>query len=229
MTRDSSLWEDIDAVVFDFDGTLANCPYDFARMRDALYAVATRHGVPRDALAALLLLEGIERGVELLGGATEAARAFRRDAEETLLELEIEDAQQARLLDGSAAALSALREAGVRVAIITRNCRQVVTGVIGDAEMPYDALLTREDVAQVKPHESHLRLALDAIDTQPERALMVGDHAIDMETGRRLAMRTVGVLTGNSTEAELLRAGADAVLPGVAEAAQLIIRARVAP
>lgn len=226
MTRDSLLWEGIDAAVLDFDGTLANCPYDFPRMRRALYAVAEGHGVPREELDPLLLLEGIERGVEVLGGETDAARAFRQEAEKVLLELEIEDARRAHLLDGSAAALIALREARIMVAIITRNCRQVVTGVIGDAEMPYDALLTREDVTHVKPHESHLRLALDAINVAPERAVMVGDHAIDMEAGRRLAMRTIGVLTGGSTDAELRQGGADVVLPSVVDAVRLITQAR---
>jgi len=172
------------------------------------------------------MLEGIDRGAELLGGDSEAARAFREEAEEILLELEIEDAERAHLLDGSSAALSALHQAGVKIAIITRNCRQVVARIIGSAAMPHDALLTREEVSHVKPHESHLRLALAAIDVSPERAVMVGDHPIDMETGRRLAMRTVGVLTGNSTEAELRSAGADAVLPGVVEVARLICQAR---
>jgi phosphoglycolate phosphatase len=98
--------------------------------------------------------------------------------------------------------------------------------VIGDAEMPYDALLAREDVTHVKPHESHLRSALQTIGVAPERAVMVGDHAIDMEAGRRLAVRTIGVLTGGSTEAELRQAGADLVLPSLVEAARLITKAR---
>jgi len=226
MIVDSSLWQGIDGVVFDFDGTLANCPYDFARMRRALYAVAARHGVAREELDPLLLLEGIDRAAELLGGESEAARAFREEAEEALLQLEIEDAEGAHLLDGSAAALSALHEAGVKIAIITRNCRQVVSKIMASAPMPHDALLTREEVARVKPHESHLQLALAAIDVSPERAVMVGDHPIDMETGRRLEMRTVGVLTGNSSESELRAAGADTVVPGVVEVARLICEAR---
>lgn len=39
-------------------------------------------------------------------------------------------------------------------------------------------------VAAIKPHPSHLREALDALGTQPARAIMVGDSAADVESAR---------------------------------------------
>ena len=41
------------AVIFDFDGTLFTCPYDFAAMRAAVLEIALRFGVSKETIAGL--------------------------------------------------------------------------------------------------------------------------------------------------------------------------------
>jgi phosphoglycolate phosphatase-like HAD superfamily hydrolase len=41
---------------------------------------------------------------------------------------------------------------------------------------------------------------------------MVGDHVLDVEGGKRMDMKTAGVLTGNTTRQQFIEAGADLVL-----------------
>ena len=41
---------------------------------------------------------------------------------------------------------------------------------------------------------------------------MIGDHPIDIETGKNAGTRTAGVLTGHFREEDFLQAGADMVL-----------------
>ena len=69
----------------------------------------------------------------------------------------------------------------------------------------------------LKPDARHVRQALDALGQLPERALMVGDGALDMRVGRSLDMFCVGVLTGSSSTAQLIEAGAQLVLPRAAD------------
>jgi phosphoglycolate phosphatase-like HAD superfamily hydrolase len=41
------------------------------------------------------------------------------------------------------------------------------------------------------------------------RCLMVGDHVLDVEGGKRMEMMTAGVLTGKTTRQQFMGAGAD--------------------
>jgi phosphoglycolate phosphatase len=49
-------------------------------------------------------------------------------------------------------------------------------------------------VARVKPDPEHLLAAAAALGVAPERALMVGDHVMDVRAGRAAGMGTVGLL-----------------------------------
>jgi hypothetical protein len=47
------------AVIFDLDGTLVSCPYDFAGMRQAVLDVARLFGLPVEKLTGMGVLEAI--------------------------------------------------------------------------------------------------------------------------------------------------------------------------
>ena len=54
---------------------------------------------------------------------------------------------------------------------------------------------TRSEVARVKPHPDHLLCALERLSVEPTRAVMVGDHWMDVQAGRAAGMATVGILS----------------------------------
>ena len=53
-------------------------------------------------------------------------------------------------------------------------------------------------------------------------SMMVGDHVIDIQAGKRAGMESIGVLTGRTKKEEFEKAGADYVLKDVAEVSRLI-------
>jgi phosphoglycolate phosphatase len=55
-----------------------------------------------------------------------------------------------------------------------------------------------------------------------EEAVMVGDHMIDIQAGRRVGMKTIGVLTGRTKKKEFEKAGADYILRDASEVYQLL-------
>ena len=83
------------------------------------------------------------------------------------------------------------------------------------ADFAYDVLLTRDDVEKVKPDPQHLLDALSMLDSEPEKALMVGDHMMDILAGKRAGTRTAAVLTLRSRE-DFEEAAPDLILEGVA-------------
>ena len=86
------------------------------------------------------------------------------------------------------------------------------------AELPQARVVVcRDDVRRVKPHPEHIRLALDRLDALPDNTLMVGDHPIDITTGRNARTLTCGVLTCRCPKENFVAAGADLVLDNAAE------------
>jgi len=213
----------LNTLVFDFDGTLATCPYDFAYMRQAVLRAARVHGLDERQLGEHGLLETIARGAELLREDELRAVAFREEATHALSAIEYEAAAITRLLPGTLPALTALRAAGFRLGIVTRNSSAAVARIIGDTPLPFDALLCREDVRQPKPHPAHVHEMLHLLHSSPALSLMVGDHPMDIAMGQAADMRTVAVCTGQSSPEELDAAHPDLLLPSIVELTALLL------
>lgn len=81
----------ITGIIFDFDGTLATCPYDFTYMRQCILETAEEFGLERERLAGFGLLEAIKEGAERLASAEPAqASEFHQLAMERLGAIEYE-------------------------------------------------------------------------------------------------------------------------------------------
>jgi len=210
-----TLRDTVDAVLFDFDGTLAELTIDFGEMRQRVQDLLADFGVPLSALSARYVLELVDEGAAHLAANGGEGKRFHDRAHAAIEAVELTAASRGRLVAGAREALERLAEAGVPLAIVTRNCRRAVTALLDRENSAF--VLTRDDVTHVKPDPRHLDEALARLNCTGERALMVGDHPMDMTTAGALGMRAIGVLTGNSTAASLSEAGALLVLPSVAD------------
>ncbi|MCJ7703989.1 MAG: HAD family hydrolase, partial [Desulfobacterales bacterium] len=113
--------------------------------------------------------------------------------------------------------LRMLRLWGIKVGIVTRNCEEAVRKVFPDIDDYCDVFISRDSVDKVKPHPDHLNSTLGALKVSGEEAVMVGDHIIDIQAGKKVGMKTVGVLTGRINREEFEKAGADYILRDVSE------------
>ena len=216
----------IRAVVFDFDSTLAETHIDFAEMHRRIVRHLKDWGLWEGAWAGRrFVLELIDLGAAKLAAQPERQRQFLDEAERHLQAVEVAGYEGAALFPGVFEALRKLRERGFKVGIITRNCRECVTALIEEAALPHDVLLTRADVARVKPDPLHLTAALEAMGVAPGDALMVGDHPTDIECGLAAGAMTAGVLTGNTTREQFAASGAEMVFEGVADVVEWVLGA----
>lgn len=182
----------IDTVLFDFDGTLVESALDFARMRRDVLALAAVFGtVPPAASYILEIIAHTQR--QLDAHDHQAAEDFVQQAERILTDIEMEGADHAQPLPGVEETLRKLQEQGISIAIVTRNCRPAVERVLDRFPLPCDLVLTRDDVVRVKPDPAHLLEAVRQLGSQPERALMVGDHPMDVLAGHQAGMRTAAI------------------------------------
>ncbi len=201
---------DIEAVVFDFDGTLVHTDIDFAAMRQGIVEHLRQWGLGEPGLEeSRYVLEIIAWAEEQLQHDPARQEQYRQEARTILHEVELPHCQRAEPFPGMPEALQRLRAAGRKVGIITRNSHEGVAAVLCRHPLVHDVLITRDDLSNVKPHQEHLEQALTALGVAASRALMVGDHATDIQCGQAAGVRTCGVLTARTTLAQFHELGAD--------------------
>jgi len=219
--------QNVRAFLFDFDGTLVHQEVDFALMRRRALDVVARYGVPVEEYARLYVLEMIEQVAARLGqgdgapGAASAA-AFAAEAHRAIVEVELEAAERAEVFPGVPEMLRHLKASGIGIAIVTRNCREAVLQVMARNDLPYDALLTRDDVPFVKPDPRHLLAALEALHVTADWAVMCGDHPMDVVAGQSVQARTVGVLPPGQSVEYFAAAHPDLVVSRITEILQYL-------
>lgn len=213
----------IETFVFDFDGTLAELRLDFSEMKRRLSSLAERCFAPAPPPPFLPVLEWLawlaESIQESNGGRD---NGFRPLALDLVAEMELQAAKNGSLFPFTRPLLKALTKKGVKTAIITRNCDSAVRIVFPDISDYCCAFFPRDHVLYPKPNPAHLLYALESIGADFRSAIMIGDHPLDIETGRAAGVMTAGVCSGRSSSEELLRAGADLVAKNCAELVELL-------
>jgi phosphoglycolate phosphatase len=208
---------ELQAIIFDFDGTLARLNIDFPMMRRALADLIASYGVPAADISQLLVLEMIETGRQWLAARDGARSAeFNERTAQLVYDIEMEGARTGELIPGVREMLAGLRQRGIEPGVLTRNCLEAVLVTFPDINDYCRAVITREATPKVKPDPEHLRIALERLEAQPGNAAMVGDHPMDIEVGKRLGAMTIGVLTGYYNREGLEQSGADLIIDSAA-------------
>ncbi len=204
----------MDAVLFDFDGTLVEIDIDFNRMRHGVFSLGLEYGV--SAEPGLYVLESLEDIFEKLRQLNvNQAKDFKQRAKRLIVDIEVEAATRSRAMPGAKRTLRELKSRGLKIGIVTRNCRSGVMKSAEKADFAYDLILTRDDVEKVKPDPQHLLDALNILTSKPGKSIMVGDHPMDILAGKRAGMKTAAVLTSKSIK-DFEEVSPDLILTGVA-------------
>lgn len=202
--------KNIRAVLYDFDGTLADSTELI--MRCYRHTMTTHLGEcpPDDDW-----LSGFGMTLE------SQIRRFARTDDEAAAMLDtyrvfqdgIHD-QMLRPFPGAVEAVAELERRGYRLAIVTSKHRRAamrgmeLCGLVSH----FDAIITPEDVRHPKPHPEPVLTALERLGVAPDEALFVGDSPHDVASGRAAGTRTAAALWGPFSRQALEDAGPDAFL-----------------
>ena len=208
----------LEAVVFDFDGTLAILNIDFADMRAQVMEHLSSFDMDPHAWEHLYILEFIIKARALLAERHPGTEAKYYDEAMHLIQtIELEAAREGRLIEGTETMLQTLRGKGIKTGVVTRNCRAALECVFPGVYEATDVVLSRDHIDRVKPDREHLLHALRCLDARAGQAAMVGDHPMDMILARNIGTKAIGVLTGSSGKEALISSGADMVFEKAAD------------
>jgi pyrophosphatase PpaX len=118
------------------------------------------------------------------------------------------------LFPGVAEVVPQLRNAGIRLGIVTTKMRETsirALELLGLFEN-MDTIVSLDDVENAKPHPEPVAKAIRALGANPAETLMVGDSSVDMESAIAAGAVPVGVAWSLKGEEYLLRSGAEYVL-----------------
>jgi HAD superfamily hydrolase (TIGR01509 family) len=112
--------------------------------------------------------------------------------------------------------LRRVREAGLKVAVASSAKTSELEVYLSAARIEdlIDVATSSEDAGQSKPAPDIFQVALQKLGVQGHEAVAVGDTPYDAEAAGKADIRTIGLLCGGFTEAELRKAGCVAVYPG---------------
>ena len=216
-----------EAVVFDLDGTLIDSRSDIAAAANHMLRT---HGYPE-------LPQGTIAGYVGDGARLLVARCTRlsEDASEldALLETFLEyytdhPTDQSRFMPAAIETLDAL--APLPLAICTNKPRQTTDAVLTALGLlpRFAVVVAGGDLPHKKPEPEPLLYIAGQLSLHPHCLVMVGDGPQDVECGRAVGARTVGVEGGIIPSERLVAARPDALIPSLAELPALLSRWREA-
>jgi len=158
----------IKGVIFDLDGTLVESSLDFKKMRADI-------GCPPQ--------EDILTFIDNIDCPDQKAKA-----EATVLQQEMDDAYDAKMLPIGETMLKQVRDANLPVGLVTRNCKQATEIKLSNNHISMDVVLTRED-APAKPDPTALLQIAEMWSIAPENLIYVGDYIYDQQAADNAGMR----------------------------------------
>jgi HAD superfamily hydrolase (TIGR01509 family) len=212
-----------EAVIFDWDGTLA----DTKQMVVATFqkVLSKIHCTVSD--------EFIERRIGIGAADTfrDALRASGVSFDEALIkrlveekiQTEIDLSSTVNLFAGALELLTAL-QGKVKVALASMNNRDVIDHLLKTLGLPrfFDAVLTVDEVHNSKPDpEIFLKTALK-LSCPAERCVVVEDSIFGVEAAKAAKMGCIAVLTGVYTRRELEKANPGLIVGSVNERAEIL-------
>jgi len=183
------------AVLFDFDGTLADTAPDLAA---AVNRMRTERGMASLSAAAVRPYASMgARGMLRIGfGTTPDDPAYAGMRDEFLRYYAAAICVQTRLFDGMKSLIASLAKKSIAWGIVTNKSMRLTEPLVQALELAPDCVVGGDSTPHLKPHPASLLLAAQQLKLAPARCVYVGDDLRDIQAARAAGMRCVAVEYG---------------------------------
>ena len=185
------------AILFDFDGTLADTATDLARPLNRLRAARGLADLPLDALRPFASAGArglLEAGLGILPDHPE----FKPLREAFLRHYADEICVDTRLFPGMEALLAEIETRGLRWGIVTNKSTNLTRKIVAALGLDGRAacVVCGDTTPHLKPHPASLLHAAKELSLAPADCLYLGDDKRDIDAARAAGMRPVAVEWG---------------------------------
>lgn len=204
----------VTAVLFDLDGTIINT--NDLIIQSFLYAL---QGIMPNSF-------GREHIIPYMGETLQSQlQRFSGLEDVTALTVRYREGYASRqaemlgLFPGVAEVIHELHGAGIRLGVVTTKMRDTAIQTLelmGLLEA-MDCIVSLSDVTHAKPHPEPVQRALNQLNADPSRTLMVGDSSVDMQSALAAGVTPVGVAWSLKGEGVLRQAGAAHIIHEMAD------------
>jgi phosphoglycolate phosphatase len=218
----------IEAVIFDLDGTLASFNLDYKALRAEVKSYLNKRGVPSSVLSTQeSMFEMLKKAEIFFKNASKTEEVFvevQKGALAIAEKFEFEAALSTSLMSGATDALKALKRMNLKIGLCTINSQKATNYILQRFQIAsfFDAIVPRDLVRFVKPNPEHFETALKMLAVQPESTVVIGDSSTDMQSAKEVKTVAVGIPTGISTVQQLMQNGANYIITAISDLPILI-------
>jgi phosphoglycolate phosphatase len=183
------------AVLFDFDGTLADTAPDLAATVNRMRAEQGHDALPLERLRPFSSAGA--RGLLQAAFGLKPQDAEFKAMREEFLDLYAEYCcRDTRLFPGIAELLDELGARGIRWGVVTNKSTRFTEQILAHLKLKPDCLACGDTTPHLKPHPASLLHAAELLKLAPQSCWYLGDDLRDMKAARAAGMRPVAVEWG---------------------------------
>ena len=211
---DKIFFENVEATLFDFEGTLVDLQWNLQGAVDETLGMLGTLGFPIQRLQGMkystLMLEAVRMAQEI-GQSADRVRERIGD----IYDWFDEDAlMRWHLREGSKDLLSVLKTKGIEIGLVSNVGRKALDKALPKLDLHpfFNVVVSRNDVQYMKPSGEGLRLALSRLRVMSDKVLYVGDSSDDIQAAKAAGVKIIVIMDNENSKAELLSAGPDQLI-----------------
>ncbi|MBN1121711.1 MAG: HAD family hydrolase [Anaerolineae bacterium] len=216
--------DDIEAVLFDMDGTLVDTDnVDVAKWARRIARIyrspnARRKNARKLVMALETPMNAVFTVLDAVGLDTPVVRLMIR------LQGGTDQGDMMPPVDGVVDLIKQLADRYRLGVVSTREVKESEKFLVSLGVREYfEVIAGRDSTWRIKPHPQPVRYAANKLGIDPKRCLMVGDTTVDAKAGLRAGSWTVSVLCGYGERAELERTGTHLILEHTSQLRDLLL------
>ena len=183
------------AVLFDFDGTLADTAPDLAAAVNRMLVEQGHEALPLERLRPFASAGA--RGLLHAAFGLKPDDAEYKAMREEFLNLYAESCcRETRLFPGVAELLDELAARELRWGVVTNKSTRFTERILSHLELRPDCVACGDTTPHLKPHPASLLHAADRLKLAPAACVYLGDDLRDMKAARAAGMRPIAVEWG---------------------------------
>ncbi len=212
------MFENIEAVGFDLDGTFLNTHVDYDRINRADRNACLAHGVPFDELEfkTIKRLRAPIREWLVSHGREDEFETICKEIDAELTSTELQFIDEAKPFPGSLECTALLKSKGLKIGLLTRGSHRYAVEALTLMNVidRFDAVVGRDDLDYdlAKPSPKAMCHFSEALGIRPSNLLYLGDNVTDFYSARDAGAHFVGVASGAVSKERWLKEDPDMIV-----------------